>query len=113
MAEIRPSSLRLDTVSSAERTVVIVRGDIDAATAPQLAAMVDNLVEDVAVIQLDLAEVGFLDSTGIGVMAGALRRLEPVGGRLELSAVPPRINRLLAITDLLRFVTVVSERNDD
>jgi hypothetical protein len=38
----------------------------------------------VTVIELDLTEVGFVDSTGIGVMAGALRRLEPVGGRLEL-----------------------------
>jgi anti-sigma B factor antagonist len=112
MSELRPSSLRLDTVTGSDRTIVIVRGDIDASTAPQLSALVDSLGEDVTVIELDLTEVGFLDSTGIGVMAGALRRLEPVGGRLELRAVPPSIVRLLTITDLLRFVTVLSERDE-
>ncbi len=110
MADLRPSSLRLDTVSGAGKSVVIVRGDIDAATAPQLEALVDGLLDDVTVIELDLTEVGFLDSTGIGVMAAALRRLEPVDGRLELSSVPAQIIRLLSITDLLRFVTVLSEQ---
>ena len=110
MADIRPSSLRLDTVTADDRTIVIVRGDIDAATAPQLAALMDSLPEDATVIELDLTEVGFLDSTGLGVMAGALRRLEPIGGRLELRAVPQRILRLLDITDLTRFVTILSER---
>ena len=112
MAEIRPSTLRLDTVTRSDRTVVIVRGDIDAATAPQLSGLVESLPADTDVIELDLSEVGFLDSTGIGVMAGALRRLELVDGRLELRAVPQRILRLLTITDLLRFVTVLSERDD-
>lgn len=112
MADIRPSSLRLDTVTAEDRTIVIVRGDIDAATAPQLGGLVDVLPQDVTVIELDLTEVGFLDSTGIGVMAGALRRLEQVDGRLELRGVPQRILRLLTITDLLRFVTILSERDD-
>ncbi len=46
MADLRPSSLRLDTVSGAGKSVVIVRGDIDAATAPQLEALVDGLLDD-------------------------------------------------------------------
>ncbi len=110
MADLRPSSLRLDTVSGAGKSVVIVRGrdQVDIHRLGQ--GCVDGLLDDVTVIELDLTEVGFLDSTGIGVMAAALRRLEPVDGRLELSSVPAQIIRLLSITDLLRFVTVLSEQ---
>lgn len=110
MPEPTPSSLRLDTVTNEETSVVIVRGDIDAYTAPQLRAVIDAIGEDVRTIELDLAEVGFVDSTGIGVIAAALRRLRPLGGRLQLSAVPAPVHRLLEITDVLRFVTVVSRR---
>lgn len=104
------ASLRIDTVSGDDRTVVIVRGDVDATTAPQLRAVIDALGEDVRVIELDVGEVGFLDSSGLGVVAAALRRLEPVRGRLELSAVPDHVHRLLEITDLLRHVVVRSRR---
>ncbi|MEL7158412.1 MAG: STAS domain-containing protein [Actinomycetota bacterium] len=105
------SSLRLDTVTEDDRVVVIVRGDIDASTAPQLLAVVEAATEDVAVIELDLGEVGFLDSTGLSVMAATLQRLELVDGTLRLRAVPPSVMRLLRITDLLRFVEVLSERS--
>lgn len=110
MHEPPNSTLRLDTVTGRDRTVVIVRGDIDAATAPQLMAVVESLEEDVRVIELDLAEVGFLDSSGIGVIAAVLRRLEKVGGTLELRHVPASIDWLLYITDLQRFVVVLSRR---
>ena len=110
MPEPPASSLRLDTVTNGDRVVIIVRGDVDAATAPQLLAVVETTGEDTRVIELDLSEVGFVDSTGIGVIAAAIQRLEQVDGILRLSAVPPVVMRLLEITDLLRFVDVASER---
>lgn len=73
--------------------------------------VVDGLRQGCSVIELDMTEVDFLDSTGLGVIATLLRRLEPVHGTLELRAVPPSVMRLLTITDLLRFVVVVSERD--
>lgn len=106
---MRPSSLRLDTVTGDERTVVIIRGDVDASTAPQLMSVVESIREDTKAIELDMAELGFLDSTGLGVMAAALRRLEPVGGVLAVRRAPPAVIRLLHITDLLRFVEVIGE----
>lgn len=113
MSELHPSSLRLDTVTNEDRTVVIVRGDVDAATAPQLQALVDNLAEDATIIELDLSEIGFFDSTGLGVVASALRRLEPINGRLELRSVPHHIRHLLTVTNLLPHVTIIAEPRSD
>lgn len=105
------SSLRIECTGSGERVTVGIEGDVDAATAPQLAAVINALGEDVRIIELDLAELGFLDSTGLSVMAMALRRLELVNGSLELREAPKMVRELLKITDLLRFVTITSERD--
>ncbi|MEZ5407673.1 MAG: STAS domain-containing protein [Acidimicrobiales bacterium] len=110
MTEFPRSSLRLDTVTDDDRTVVIIRGDVDSATAPQLLAVVEGLRQDSTYIEFDMSELGFLDSTGLGVIAAGLRRLEPVDGTLALREVPASVMRLLRITDLLRFVEVLSER---
>lgn len=105
------SSLRLDTVTNSDRVVVIVRGDIDSVTAPQLHAVIDAVGEDTSIVELDFTELGFLDSTGVGVIAAALRRLELVNGKLVLSSVSASVKRLLFITNLLPYVEIRSERN--
>lgn len=105
------SVLRLDTVTNRDRTVILVRGDVDAVTAPQLGAVVETVLTDAHVVELDLSELGFLDSTGLSVIASILQKLTPVDGRLELRSVPPMVVRLLEITDMARFVTILSERD--
>lgn len=108
--EPRPRTLRLDTVTGPERTVVIVRGEIDMHTASQLSAVVQLACVNSEVVELDLAELEFLDSTGLGVIAGALDLLDRSGGRLELRNVPPMVMRLLQMTDMARLLTIISER---
>lgn len=106
----RPSTLRLETVTNHDRCVIVVDGDVDASTAPQLRAVIEAALEGCSTMELDLQLLGFLDSTGLGVMAAALRALEPVQGRLELRAVPAAVRRLLEITDLAQHVHVLSHR---
>ncbi|HZX55470.1 MAG TPA: STAS domain-containing protein, partial [Ilumatobacteraceae bacterium] len=51
-------------------------------------------------IVFDMSRVTFMDSTGLSVIAGTLRRLEPVGGRLCIRGASPMIRRLLEITGI-------------
>jgi anti-sigma B factor antagonist len=81
--------------------VVTLRGEIDVATAPRVREQVVALVADGAwVLVLDLEEVEFIDSTGLGVLVGALKRVRTHGGDLHLAAVPPRVAKVLSITGL-------------
>jgi anti-anti-sigma factor len=106
----RPSSLRLDTVTNEPGAVVIVRGDVDAATAPQLEAVIDELLDEtVREIELDMTELTFLDSSGVSVIAGALRRLAGIDGSPSMRGVSPLVRELLHITDLLRFVEIIGD----
>ncbi len=110
MSDDAASSLRLDTVTNGDAVVIIVRGDLDAHSAPQLRALIDSLAADFTVVELDLGELGFFDSTGVGVVADLLRRLTSVHGELRVSEIPEMAHQLLHITDLLRYVVVISRR---
>src|SRR5579872_6836244 len=88
----------------AVRTVTVVRvgGEVDVASAPELEKLLESLPvagEDVVV---DLTDVTFLDSTGLGVLVGAWNRCqksEPAG-KLALVVATSEIERLLEVTGL-------------
>lgn len=81
--------------------MVTVSGQVDVHTAPRLGRQLDELIAGGATrIVVDLARVDFMDSSGLGVLLAARRRLEPSGGALSLTGVPPRIVKILEVTGL-------------
>ncbi len=84
-------------------TVMAVAGEIDVATAPRLRKAAIALVGDGHHrVVVDLEAVDFLDSTGLGVLIGVLRRLNAVGGELRVVCSTPRILELFTLTGLDR-----------
>ena len=65
----------------ADGIVIAVAGEVDMATAPQLAdCLLDHSDTDVTV---DLSQVGFLDSAGLNVLVHAYKRVRDEGHRLR------------------------------
>lgn len=86
--------------SSANNIVVVIRGEVDLATAPELWACVDAaIVAAPRDLVLDLTEVSFLDAAGLGVIASARQRL-PEQFRLTLRNPRPLIRKVLHITQM-------------
>src|SRR5215471_19113708 len=99
--------LSLSTRTVAGYLVLEVGGEIDVYTAPQLRARLISLVEDGARrVVVDLGRVEFLDSTGLGVLVGALKRLRGVGGELSLVCGQERLLKIFRITGLDRVFTL-------
>lgn len=82
-------------------TVLAVKGEVDVYTAPRLR---EKLVELVNAghrqVVVDLEGVEFLDSTGLGVLVGGLKRLRSNEGDLRLVCTQSRILKVFEITGL-------------
>jgi anti-sigma B factor antagonist len=88
-------------------TVVAVRGEVDVATAPRLREQLIALVaQGETRLVVDLEAVDFLDSTGLGVLIGALKRVRLAGGDLSLVCTHARILKVLEITGLTQVFAV-------
>ena len=93
--------LEVDTTEQGGRSVVSLRGEIDVYTAPRLRQALIDLVEQGSKdILVDMSRVDFLDSTGLGVLVGGLKRVKANDGSLEIVATSDRILKIFDITGL-------------
>ncbi len=84
-------------------TVVRVSGDIDMTTAPRLREQVVQVVVDGQPhVVMDLQSVDFIDSTGLGVLVGLLKRTRSQGGDLRLVSTRSSLRKVLELTALDR-----------
>jgi anti-sigma B factor antagonist len=91
--------------------VVTLHGEIDAHTAPKLGSRLFGLAEDGARgVVVDLTEVTFMDSTGIGVLVNALRHLSLRRCRMVLVCPTERVLRPFQITGLVGHMTIFDSR---
>lgn len=81
--------------------VATVAGDLDLTTAPRLREQVVQLVVGgQARVVLDLQGVEFVDSTGLGVLVGLLKRTRSQGGDLRLVSTRSGLRKMLELTAL-------------
>ena len=99
--------LSLSTRAQSGRTIVEVVGEIDVYTAPelreQLAELVDSGRHDIIV---DMQGVEFLDSTGLGVLVGGLKRIRQHDGSMNLVCTQERILKIFRITGLTKVFPI-------
>lgn len=94
-------------------TVVAASGEIDVATAPALREQLTSLVEDgKSQLVVDLEEVDFIDSTGLGVLVGAIRRARAADGDLRLVCTNSRLLKVFDVTGLGAVFTIADSLDD-
>ena len=102
--------LRLDVAERDGWAVLAVGGEVDVATAPRLREQLISLVNQGSHrIVVDLTAVDFLDSTGLGVLVGALKRVRTHDGDLSLVCDEPRILKVFEITGLTKVFAMYAD----
>ncbi len=88
-------------------TVLEVRGELDMATSPHLRDGLQQLIDagDRQVV-VDLAGVGFMDSSALGALVVMFKALREAGGRLSLAAAQPAVHTVLTVTSVDRVIRV-------
>jgi anti-sigma B factor antagonist len=95
--------LKLGHYSKDGIEVVDVEGEIDIYTAPRLRELLIDLASKNSYqLIVNLDKVGFLDSTGLGVLIGALKRVRAHDGSLDLVCTQERILKIFKITGLTK-----------
>lgn len=89
---------------------VTVSGEIDAYTAPKLRDELLPLAEGKnKVITVNLKDVTYMDSTGLGVFVGLFKQLNSNEGELKLIELSDRLKRLFELTGLSKVMKIVED----
>jgi len=93
------------------RTVVLIRGELDLATAPDLERVIGERLDAGDDVVVDLRELAFMDSSGLRVLVAAHTRVG--GGKQQFLIVRPRsggpIERILSIAGLERELNLIDD----
>jgi anti-sigma B factor antagonist len=110
MGHARPITARMkpiDPLEGADPHLVVLTGDLDVTSERQLLIRLrDQIMEFGPELVLDLSQVEFVDSTGLGVLVSAFKSAREQGGHITLLDPSREIGRLLQITGLDRVFQV-------
>ena len=99
--------LTLSTRGEAGCAVLTVGGEIDLATAPDLAAAARSALDEISsALVIDLSEVTFLDSTGLKVLLTVQKQAQSAGGGLALAGVAGPVEKVIVVTGLTEIFTI-------
>lgn len=104
-------SMSVEVERKDDVATLIVTGEVDVSNADELRGALDELLaEDVSCIELDVSDMAYIDSTGIGVLVGFAHKAQEA--ELELALVNPQAN-VLRVLSLLALDEELGVRVDD
>jgi anti-sigma B factor antagonist len=100
------ASVELSTRRSDGQVIVTLSGELDVTDAARVAAALTAVAASGPQIIVDLADLEFIDSSGLAALVRARRQATNAGFDLLLAAPTQQVRRMLAITRLIDFFTV-------
>lgn len=107
-------NLRVETQNPREGVAVVaLGGEVDVYTSPRVKQEIVNLLNGgTPKMVVDLSGVEYLDSTGLGVLIGGLKRARERDGDLKLVCDNTRILRIFEITGLTKIFDIYRTTSD-
>ncbi|MDQ7822733.1 MAG: STAS domain-containing protein [Candidatus Eremiobacteraeota bacterium] len=93
--------------------VIEVQGEIDVYTSPRVKETINELIEkENYVLIINLEEVRYIDSTGLGVLIGALKKVREHNGSISLICTNPQIKKIFNITGLVKIFGIYKSEEE-
>ena len=88
-----------------EQLTAYLKGDIDHHTAAEMRMELDGELEHTMPfsVTLDFGEVGFMDSSGIGLVMGRYKIMKSIGGKVILASLSGTNEKLMKLAGLERL----------
>ncbi len=89
-----------------KRITAALQGDIDHHSARSMRAVLDDVIarSRPEMLILDFEQVGFMDSSGIGLILGRLKSVQAVGGDIIIKNVRPNIAAVIKLSGLSKLL---------
>ncbi|MEO6858761.1 MAG: STAS domain-containing protein [Solirubrobacteraceae bacterium] len=102
------SEFRVDVRTEGQTAIVVVRGELDLATSPELEAQLQKVWDSGnEQLVIDLRELEFMDSTGLSIIVKAHQRLTEGGRQLSIVRGSQQVQRLLDLTGVSERLQLV------
>ena len=90
--------------------VVELGGEIDVYTSPKVKDAITELIDQGHYnLVINLEKVRYIDSTGLGVLIGGLKRVREHGGTVNLVCTNPQIKKIFDITGLVKIFGIFDD----
>lgn len=92
--------------------VVELNGEIDVYTSPKVKDAITELIDQGHYnLVINLEKVRYIDSTGLGVLIGGLKRVREHGGSVSLVCTNPQIKKIFDITGLVKIFGIFDDED--
>ncbi|HEY8313329.1 MAG TPA: STAS domain-containing protein [Candidatus Baltobacteraceae bacterium] len=92
--------------------VVDLNGEIDVYTSPKVKDAIGDLIDKGHYnLIINLEKVRYIDSTGLGVLIGGLKRVREHGGTVNLVCTNPQIKKIFDITGLVKIFGIYDDED--
>ena len=105
--------MSVEFIYGEDRLTAVLNGDIDHHSAAEMRILIDGELERTMpkVLLLDFAEVGFMDSSGIGLILGRMRKISAWGGKAWILKPTALVRKILKISGLEGFIAGSERRS--
>lgn len=101
----RPQSFQVDIQKTEQANTVYLQGELDLSKVAELRAVLDSLIADTnCKLVLNLKQLQYIDSTGIGVIVSVLKARNVLKAPFEVDDIPQKIRRLFDLTGITPFL---------
>ena len=92
-------NLQVESMAQGRRLRVVVSGEVDVSNAEDLRAQIDAGLSDETVqeVEVDMDEVSYIDSTGIGVLVGSAHKAQDSGRVFQVLNPQANVLRILGL----------------
>lgn len=99
-------SLKIDLQTKQDILCIRLQGELDHHTAEELKNKASQLIElgDIRHIILNLGDLTFMDSSGLGVILGRYKQIQAFGGEMIICAISPSIHRLFEMSGMFKII---------
>src|SRR3970282_169916 len=105
--------MHIEVTEAAEITVVGPQGDLDMAVADEVKRVLAGLIDKgQSRVVMDLSQVGYIDSSGMGVLVASMKQARAAGGDVRLCALQEDVRAIFEMTRLIKVMSIHPTRQE-